>query len=83
MLNHDVGEKSVEIANAIMLSNVTDLTEVMADMAADGQPVTPELAASISPYSREHIHRFGKLVLDMEDIPQPLNPRPLPFQVPL
>ncbi|MBY5827382.1 Tn3 family transposase [Rhizobium leguminosarum] len=67
------------VANAIMLSNVTDLTEVMRGMAADGHPVTPELAASLSPYSREHIRRFGKLVLDMDEIPPPLNPQPLPF----
>ncbi|MBA8903109.1 Tn3 family transposase [Phyllobacterium sp. P30BS-XVII] len=69
------------IANTIMLSNVTDLTEVMADMAVDGHPVTPELAASISPYSREHIRRFGKLTLDMDEVPPPLNPKPLPFEL--
>ena len=66
-----------------MLSNVTDLTEVMADMAADGHPVTSEFATCLSPYSREHIRRFGRLVLDMDEIPQPLNPRPLPFKIPL
>lgn len=69
------------IANAIMLSNVADLTEVMADMAADGHPVTPQLAASISPYSREQIRRFGKLTLDMDEVPPPLNPKPLPFEM--
>lgn len=71
------------IANTIMLSNVTDLTEVMANMAEDGHPVTPELAASISPYSREHIRRFGKLTLDMDEVPPPLNPKPLPFEIAL
>ena len=37
------------VANAIMLSNVANLSEVLSSMAADGLPVTPELAASISP----------------------------------
>ena len=68
------------VANAIMLSNVADLTEVITDMARDGHPITPELVASASPYRREKIHRFGRFALDMEDLPEPLNPQPLPFE---
>ncbi len=68
------------VANAIMLSNVADLTEVIAGMASDGHPVTPELVASTSPYIREQIRRFGRFALDMEDLPEPLNPQPLPFE---
>ena len=71
------------VANAIMLSNVADLTDVINSMAADGLTVTPELAAALSPYARAKIRRFGKYSIDMEDIPQPLNPAPLPFEVPL
>ena len=41
------------VANATMLSNVADLTEALAAMAEDGQPVTPDLVASLSPYMRE------------------------------
>ena len=68
------------VANAVMLSNVADLTEVIADMAADGHAVSPELVASTSPYMREQIRRFGRFTLDMEDLPAPLNPQPLPFE---
>jgi len=71
------------VANAIMLSNVSDLTEVLSSMANDGQIVTPELAATISPYMRKHIRRFGKYGLDMEEVPAPLSPKPLPFKMPL
>jgi TnpA family transposase len=71
------------IANTIMLSNVADLTEVLSSMAADGHPVTPELTACLSPYTRKHIRRFGRFVLDMDDQPAPLNPKPLPFDLPL
>ncbi|HJX64445.1 MAG TPA: Tn3 family transposase [Polyangia bacterium] len=71
------------VANAIMLSNVTDMTEALAAMAEDGQPVTPSLVACLSPYMREHIRRFGQYVLDMEDLPGPLNPQPLPFELAL
>ena len=71
------------VANAIMLSNVADLTEALAAMAEDGQPVTPGLVACLSPYMREHIRRFGQYVLDMDQLPSPLNPQPLPFEVTL
>ena len=69
------------IANTITLSNVAYLTEIMADMAVNGHAVMPELAASISLYSREHIRRFGKHTLDMNEVPSPLNPKPLPFEI--
>ena len=67
------------VANAVMLSNVADLTDVLSAMANDGQPVTAALVACISPYIREHIRRFGRFALDMADLPNPLNPQPLPF----
>jgi TnpA family transposase len=69
------------VANAIMLSNVADMTEALAAMAEDGHPVTPSLVAGLSPYMREHIRRFGQYVLDMDDLPSPLNPQPLPFEL--
>ena len=58
-------------------------TPVIADMARDGHPVTPELVASTSPYMREQIRRFGRFTLDMQDLPDPLNPQPLPFETAL
>ena len=70
------------VANAIMLSNVADLTETLESMDRDNLPVTPELAAALSPYTRRHIRRFGKYELNMDDQPAPLMPKPLPFDVP-
>ncbi|WP_247882892.1 transposase [Azospirillum sp. TSA2s] len=49
-------------------------------------PVAIETALTVralSPYTREHVRRFGQYVLDMNDLPGPLNPMPLPFEVPL
>jgi len=63
-----------------MLSNVAGLTKVLSDMARDGHPVTLELVASTSPYSRGHILRFGQYVLDLADLPGPLDQQPLPFE---
>jgi TnpA family transposase len=68
------------VANTIMLSNVADMTGALSSMAEDGHPVTPALVACLSPYMREHIRRFGQYVLDMDDLPEPLNPQPLPFE---
>ena len=52
------------VANAIMLSNVADLTAALSSMAAEGHTVTPGLVGCLSPYTREHIRRFGQYVLD-------------------
>ena len=71
------------VANAVMLSNVVDLSDVLSTMAKDGHPVTPALVASTSPYVRDHIRRFGRFALDMTEVPAPLNPQPLPFEVAL
>ena len=49
-------------------------------MAADGHPVTPALVASLNPYKRRDILRFGPDALDMDKLPEPLNPQPLPFE---
>ncbi len=68
------------VANTVMLSNVADLTAVLSEMAADGHPVTPALVASLSPYTRAHILRFGQYALDMANLPEPLDPQPLPFE---
>ena len=35
--------------------------------------------ACLSPYMRRHVPRFGRCALDM-DLPEPLDPRPLPFE---
>jgi hypothetical protein len=65
------------VANAIMLHNVVDLTNVLNTMASEGYIVTKELVSHFSPYMREHLRRFGHYVLDMEETPPPLEPKPV------
>jgi hypothetical protein len=71
-------EKSIKnkdlIANAIMLQNVVDMTDVLSDMVREGHPVTPAVVATFSPYLTEHIKRFGEYVIDLQTIPPPLEP---------
>jgi hypothetical protein len=62
------------IANAIMLQNVVDMTDVLHDMAQEGYDVTTDAVTTFSPYLREHIKRFGEYVIDLETIPPPLEP---------
>jgi TnpA family transposase len=66
------------VANAIMLHNVVDLTEVLSTMVAEGLTVTKALVARLSPYMRDHIRRFGQYALDMDELPPALYPKPLP-----
>ncbi len=65
------------VANAVMLHNVIDLTDVLNEMAAEGYEITPELIARLSPYPTDHIRRFGQYFLDMDTQPQSLILKPL------
>ena len=65
------------VANAIMLHNVVDLTDILESLVADGYPITRKHVAGLSPYTREHIRRFGWYFLEMEQLPEPLKPRSL------
>ncbi|NKC02214.1 MAG: Tn3 family transposase [Pseudomonadales bacterium] len=62
------------VANTIMLHNVSDLTQVLNEMAVQGWELSKELLGRLSPYMREHLRRFGQYVLDMDDLPPPLMP---------
>jgi TnpA family transposase len=62
------------IANAIMLHNVVDMTDVLHEMAWEGFAVTADDVATFSPYMTEHIKRFGEYVLDTSSVPPPLQP---------
>jgi len=65
------------MANTIMLHNVSDLTDVLIGTAAEGWQLTKELIGRLSPYTREHLRRFGHYMLDVEDLPPPLVPKSL------
>jgi TnpA family transposase len=67
------------VANAIMLSNVVDLTNVINQMIQEGKRVTPKLISKLSPYMRQHIRRFGQYTLDMDEKPEILKPTSIKF----
>jgi len=65
------------VANAVMLRNVADLTDVLANLKAEGHDFTREQVARLSPYMTTHLKRFGQYVLDTGDQPPPLEPKSL------
>jgi TnpA family transposase len=65
------------VANAVMLHNVVDMTNVLHDLQQEGICVTPDIVSRLSPYLTEHIRRFGQYLLDMATQPGPLQPKPL------
>ena len=67
------------VANSIMLHNVSDLTNTLVHMAAEGYTITQELVGFLSPYIRDHIRRFGWYDVDMDEYPPNLDPKSVPF----
>ncbi|MFK7981933.1 MAG: Tn3 family transposase [Saprospiraceae bacterium] len=67
------------MANIVMLHNVIDLTNVLNQMNAEGETVTKELVERINPYMNRHLRRFGRFHLDMDDLPDSLQPKGLDF----
>ncbi len=67
------------IANAVMLQNVADLTQVLKELKAEGLSFTREDVARLTPYQTRHIRRFGEYVLDLENKPNPLNEEEVNF----
>lgn len=47
------------ISNAVMLQNVADQTRALHDLHAEGQSVTNEELARLSPYLTHNLKRFG------------------------
>src|SRR5262245_6012948 len=65
------------VANAIMLHNVVDMTNVLYTLQQEGVQITPELARYLSPYLTEHLKRFGRYMLDMATPSEPFTLRSL------
>ena len=63
------------VANAIMLSNVLDMSAAIRQLMATGYVVTTQAVAELSPYLRQHIYRYGEWSVDISDAPPPLDER--------
>ena len=61
------------VANAVILQNAVDISHVLRELAAEGYSVTREAVATLSPYITQNLKRYGDYVLDLSNIPQPLE----------
>jgi len=53
------------LANCVIFYNAVQLTNVLNQLAAEGQPAEREHAAALSPYTTKQVLRFGDYVLDL------------------
>ena len=71
------------VANALILQNVVDTTQILRDLASEGYTLSREAVAALGPYLTRHIKRFGDYVLDLSVRPDPLDEEmavPLPAE---
>lgn len=61
------------VANAVVLSNVVDMTQCLEELVREGYPVHREDVAALSLYLTYHIKRFGDYIVDWDRTPDPLD----------
>lgn len=61
------------VANALIFQNVIDQTRIIQSLKLEGFEVKAEDLKILSPYLTAHIKRFGDYVVDLTDVPPPLD----------
>lgn len=61
------------VANALIFQNVIDQTRIIKLLIEEGFQVKSEHLKTLSPYLTAHIKRFGDYVVDLSEIPPPLD----------
>jgi len=68
------------VASAVVLQNTVDISYAIQAMSAEGHKIDRVSLAALSPYLTRHLKRYGDYVLDLQNIPQPLEGAiPLPI----
>jgi Fe2+ or Zn2+ uptake regulation protein len=60
------------VANCLIFYDVHVISEALQKLNQEGAEIGEQVAA-LSPYIRQHIHRFGRYQLDLTQPPPPLN----------
>jgi TnpA family transposase len=60
------------VANLLIFHNVVTMTKVIHQLAAEGQRISAEALAVLSPYQTRHVNRFGQYTLQLDRIPEPI-----------
>lgn len=61
------------VASAVILQNAFDISKAVQILSGEGYPIRQQELASLSPYVTRHIKRYGDYVVDLHNIPQPLE----------
>lgn len=61
------------VANALIFQNVIDQTRIINKLMSEGFAVKAEDLKILSPYLTAHIKRFGDYVVDLSEVPPPLD----------
>ena len=61
------------VASAVILQNAFDISKAVQILSSEGYPIRQQELASLSPYVTRHIKRYGDYVVDLQNIPQPLE----------
>ena len=60
------------MANILAFHNIVAMTKAIDRLKAQGQEVSDEVLAALSPYQTSHINRFGQYQLQSRRPPEPL-----------
>ena len=63
----------VLVADAVIFQNVIDQTRIIQELLNEGHKITADDLKFLSPYQTAHIKRFGEYVLDLSQVPPPLD----------
>jgi len=61
------------VTNLLIYHNVVNMSRALARLAMEGQDVSPDALAAISPYQTEHINRYGSYKLRLDRTPEPID----------
>ena len=61
------------IANALIFQNVIDQTGIIKHLMNQGFTVSADDLKTLSPYLTKHVKRFGDYIVDLSEIPPPLD----------
>lgn len=62
------------VANALILQNTVDMSNVLRQLRAEGYAVRREVVAHLSPYPTQHLRRYGDYPHRFAQTPDPIDP---------
>lgn len=75
--DEDEMEKAIKyndiLTDSIILQNIVDETNIIAQLKSEGFVIKKEDAAFLSPYLTGHIKRYGDYIVDMNRVPKDIN----------